>query len=71
MSTSRDAAFVRRQFSLLLLEMAATAVLGDAVDDETGVVSLAFTATHSSDGLIVLEGEYRDRAGQALGGFGL
>lgn len=69
--STRDAAFVRRQFSLLLLEMAATAVLADGMGDETGVVSLAFVATHDADGLVVLEGEYRDRAGQALGGFGL
>lgn len=71
MQTNSNAAFVRRQFSLLLLEMAATAVLSDAMGDETGVVSLALTVTHETDGLLVLEGEYRDRAGNALGGFGL
>lgn len=69
--TAKDAGFVRRQFALLLLELAGTAVLQNAVGDDDAVVSLAFTATHEADGLVVLEGEYRDRAGNAVGGFGL
>lgn len=66
-----DASFVRRQFALLQLEQAGTMALQNAVDDDESVVSLAFTVTFSGDGLVVLEGEYRDRSGHALGGFGL
>lgn len=66
-----DASFVRRQFALLQLEQGGTMALQNAVDDDNSIVSLAFTVTFSGDGLVVLEGEFRDRAGNALGGFGL
>ena len=36
-----------------------------------GIVSLAFTVTVDSPGLLVIEGEFRDASGHAVGGFGL
>lgn len=71
MKVDLNAGFVRRQFALLLLELGATTVLQNGVEDDPCVVALAFTATSDADGLLVLEGEYRDRAGNAIGGFGL
>lgn len=38
------------------------------VDD---VVSLAVTVTLDSPGLLVIEGEFRNKAGQAVGGFAI
>lgn len=35
------------------------------------VVSMAVTVTHDSPGLLVIEGEFKNRAGQAVGGFAL
>ena len=71
MSALNDADFVRRQHALCMLEMAGTAVLTQAIGDDDEVVSLAFTVTHQTDGLLVLEGEFRNAAGDAIAGFGL
>ena len=71
MSTLKDAEFVRRQVWLMELERSANGLLSQANEDDPHVVSLAFVATTQTDGLIVLEAEFRDAAGMAVMGFGL
>lgn len=71
MDALKDAEFVRRQFSLLWLEMAVQTALAQGVSDHPEVTSLAVVATHQSDGLVVLEAEFRDARGDAVMGFGL
>lgn len=56
---------------LARLRAGALAVLSHEVANDPDIVSLAVTITHETDGLMVIEAEYRDRAGHAVGGFGL
>ena len=56
---------------LVGLAVYARAVLGRAVEDEPGVVSLRIAVTHQSAGLSVIECEVLDGRGNALGGWSL
>ncbi len=47
------------------------AVLGRAVADHAGVISLRMEVTHSSEGLAVVEWELIDAADRAVAGGGL
>lgn len=53
------------------LAVYARAVLGRAVEDEPGVVSLRLSVTHQSAGLSVIECEVIDSGGNAVGGWSL
>lgn len=56
---------------LAALRSALRSVFADAVTEGEDIVSLALTVTHEDAGLLVIEAEYRNRAGLAVGGFGL
>jgi len=56
---------------LARLRAGALAVLSYEVTKDPDIVSLAFTVTHEAAGLLVIEAEYRDKHGHAVGGFGL
>ena len=56
---------------LAALRSALRSVFADAVEGDDGIVSMACTVTHETPGLLVVEAEFRNRAGNAVGGFGL
>jgi len=56
---------------LAALRSALRSVFADACTEGEDIVSMALTVTHEDAGLLVIEAEYRDRAGHAVGGFGL
>lgn len=56
---------------LARLRAGALAVLAYEAGNDPEIVALAVTVTHESDGLMVIEAEYRNRDGHAVGGFGL
>jgi len=56
---------------LAALRAALRSVFADAAEADAEVVSMACTVTVDTPGLLVIEAEYRNRAGHAVGGFGL
>lgn len=56
---------------LAALRSALRSVFADACSEGEDIVSMALTVTHEDAGLLVVEAEYRNRAGMAVGGFGL
>ena len=71
MSSAYDLDQAMHAAELAALAMAARAVFARASGAESDVVSMAFSVTLESPGLAVIECEYRDRSGHAIGGFGL
>lgn len=66
-------AFVTAKHAAEMVGLAvyARAVLGTAMDDESGVVSLRVEVTYQTAGLSVIECELIGPGGMAVGGFSL